>query len=51
MGKCVCICGKCGQAMRFKEKIWRGKTYVYYECEKCGNKTKSENKDNLLNAG
>ena len=51
MGKVIEICGKCGTVMKYKEKIWRGETYVYFECPKCKNKTKSENKDRLLNAG
>lgn len=44
------ICGKCGIVMKSKEKIWRGKIYIYEECPKCGDKTKSYNKEKLLNS-
>lgn len=45
------ICGKCGIAMISKEKKRGYKTYVYYECSKCGHKTRAYEKEKLLRAG
>lgn len=45
------ICGKCGVVMTPKERKTKRGTYVYSECPKCGDKTKSFNKDKLLRAG
>ena len=45
------ICGVCGFVMTKKEKIWRGKRYIYSECDKCGVRTKSFCVDDLERAG